>query len=449
MSKFNFFKPWTWFKSEERNKKEEPSIVGYSGYSSWPRPILPYKNIYFTGTSVVVVLNNGDVVMKNGVPQDIVAQIQACTTETQIYTLLSTVAPKKEQPKESVVETAEERKIVTDNLQAIRNSWDFTVVDNKVYLQDVDLEMPAVVVGSFIELLERLEKEEEHTTGWDELTNQYEALKMFWYWTALNPIESARNDLFNFVRKNEITITNNGLLMMYRRIVSVASSNTNKELVKFITDSYLKVKKWKKSAKNYSIVKNGDEYMIINKPKVRKTKKVKVVGNLAVLYRNLDQFQGDKTYTDGHTKKKDIKIGSIYKEDEDKIDLDNKKDCSNGLHVGSKTFGFQGFGDVGVLCLVNPMYVRSVPVSDTNKMRVSEMFIVGEMELDEYSENVESQQVADYSDEYCTSTVDVLKQAVKGKTYNGLKCQNNAPVLPIANLEQIVSHIKSRIEEVV
>ena len=36
---------------------------------------------------------------------------------------------------------------------------------------------------------------------------------------------------------------------------------------------------------------------------------------------------------------------------------------------------FDSFGDTGVIALVNPMFVRSVPVSDANKMRVSEMFL--------------------------------------------------------------------------
>jgi hypothetical protein len=478
MSKFKLFKPWTWFSSEERK------IVKMSdGSSGWASPthkpsygvqgsvelIKPYKNIYFTGTSVVVVLNDGNTIMKNGVDDTIVPKIEACNTIPEIITALSS----KEQPltpqiKEAEVETKEERKIVNDNLAIIRNSEDFIVNEEGVFLKDVKLPIPAVVVGTFIELLERVEAIEKQVdkdaftsadsidevfTEIADLTEVYEGLKMFWYWTALNPIESARNDLFNFIRKNDITITTNGLLAMYRKVVSVKEKEegASKTLVEFISNSYTKVKKWKKAPKNYEIYSRLGEYMLLESDRKSTDKNLywDRVGNLHVLYYDLDKLQGEQTYTDNHTRTKDIKIGAIYKEDEDKIDLNNQRDCSNGLHVGSKSFGFDGFGDVGVLCLVNPMYVRSVPVSAVNKMRVSEMFIAGEMGIDEYVEDIDSQQVVDYSNEYCSSTVAELKDAVKNMCYSSLVCQGNKPAVEIKEIPNILKHIEERVLEVV
>lgn len=461
MAKFNFFKPWTWFSSKERNtrKQEETPKIEYT-FGVTP----PYRNIYFTGSSIVVVLQDGEVIMKEGVNSALVEQIKIAPTVQAIRNLLTTQTPVKEKDTECVAETAEERKIVTDNLAILRGHSDFVIKDKdtnvkyfepKVFLTDVSLELPAVIVGSFIELLERMDSlnVEDPSDGecedYQELEKQYEALKMFWYWTALNPIESSRRDLFNFVRKNDITITANGLLMMYRRIVRVEGSKSNNTLAEFISNSYLRVKKWKKAAKNYKIYGNGAVFQLVQKGKKVK-KSWKNEGNLLKLYKGLDKIQVDKTYTDNHTGTKDIKIGTIYKEDEDKIDLDNTKDCSQGLHVGSKSFGFGGFGNVGVLCLVNPMYVRSVPKSETNKMRVSEMFIVGEMDLKEYSDDIENQVVADFSDEYCSTTVETLKKALKDKTFEPLTCQGKVPDIGgLPSLDKIVSHIKERIEEVV
>lgn len=451
MSKFNVFKPWTWFSSEERKKivaTNSPNIDYSIPKVGGESVTTPYRNIYFTGSSVVVILLDGTTVMRIGVDDKLVQELEKCTTEQQIRNLMnSTEAPGL--VVDSRVETQGERQIVSDNFEVLRNHPDFQINGKQVFLKDVGLELPAVVAGSFIELLERMSSLEvaiENCSEQEGLKSRYEALKMFWYWTALNPIESARNDLFNFIRKNDINITSTGLLMMYRRVVSVASSKADKVYIKFITDNYLKLKKWKKSPKKFTVgqSKDGTYALYVNK----KSKNWRTIGNLAKLYAELRNVQTERTYTDNHTKRKDIKIGAVYKEDEGKIDLDNTKDCSNGLHVGSRSFGFGGFGDVGVLCLVNPMYVRSVPVSETNKMRVSEMFVVGEMELKEYSENVESQEVLDFSEEYCQTTVTELEKVAKSRDFSKLACQNNDIAVPINNLKEIVKHIQNRVREV-
>ena len=74
---------------------------------------------------------------------------------------------------------------------------------------------------------------------------------------------------------------------------------------------------------------------------------------------------------------------------------------------------FNGFGDTGVMCLVNPMFVRSVPTSECNKMRVSEMFIVGTMDLGDYESHVDSGDLNDYSDQYFKESVAELEEQLK------------------------------------
>lgn len=474
MGKFSFFKPWTWFASEKRAqiKQQAKPIIGYSGYSGGltVEPTTPYKNIYYTGSSVVIVFHDGSTLMKNDVDLTLFTGIKECKTRSQIELLLRDKVVEKKVYSQ-VTETQEERDTVNAYLDILKDNEDFVLITTdrknwKVFLKDANLELPAVVVGSFIELLERIEqlqsKVDKDAFGADEnidetfeeisqLTEQYEALKMFWYWTAMNPIASARQALFNFIRKNEINLTTNGLLMMYRRIVSTATGSKTTELVEFISNSYLKVKKWKKSAYKYSIIKEDEEYKLI----AHTYENGQVLGNaefigiLVDLYANLHTLQ-NKTFTDNHTHTKNIKIGTIYKEDEDKIDLDNTQDCSRGLHVGSKSFGFGGYGDTGVLALVNPMYVRSVPVSETNKMRVSEMFIAGEMSVEEYGQDIETQAVADFSNEYCSATLDVLKKAVKDKSYEPITCQGKTVPLGITTeIPSILHHIEQRITEVV
>jgi hypothetical protein len=220
---------------------------------------------------------------------------------------------------------------------------------------------------------------------------------------------------------------------MYRRVVNRGAKD--KSLVNFISNNYYKVKKWKKSPASYRVVKTGaSSYQLEKTP----TPKVggELVGNLETLYLNLPNMT-ENIYTDAHTMSKEIKIGQVYKEDEDKIDLDNTRSCSNGLHVGSHTFMFSGFGDTGVLALVNPSKVRSVPYYEGNKMRVSEMFIAAVVDIKEYKESITESDIADYSQEYFNHSAEELNDQVNRKEFRSLTCQDNLPAVSMKNIEEI------------
>lgn len=116
--------------------------------------------------------------------------------------------------------------------------------------------------------------------------------------------------------------------------------------------------------------------------------------------------------------------------------------------MGAVGFGFDGFGDVGVLALVNPMKVRSVPKSQTKKMRVSEMFIAGIMELNEYQELVEDDGIEDYSQEYYNLSVEELTDMVKQRNFDGISCQDNLPALSLLDIGKIQAELKSRIKTI-
>ncbi len=62
---------------------------------------------------------------------------------------------------------------------------------------------------------------------------------------------------------------------------------------------------------------------------------------------------------------------------------------------------FDGFGNVGVLALVNPMFVRSVPYYECNKMRVSEMMIVAKLNVEDYKKSVSDEEMNDFSEIIC------------------------------------------------
>ena len=382
----SIFKPWTWFNSEERKLKEdllrveletakqrlEMQIFYNETEKSYKRasevvdkgqdiladfPVKPYSTLRLVNDTVIVTTPEGDMFTKSGIDKAFYESVKATTTEVELYNLFfekPVNTPTNGVSERVEVETPEERRSVLQNSKVLSVNPDFKVSEGKIYLTGVDLEMPASVAGSFIEILEKIllaATPEEKA----QLTESYEALKMFWYWTALNPIEASRNDLLSFVRREDIKITKNGLLEMYRRVVSKGKSN--KDLVNFISNNYYKVKRWKKSPDNYRIVelKKG----VWQLEKVNNTSPGgTILGNLTSLYNDLPNMS-ENTYTDAHTRSKDIRIGAVYKEDEDKIDLSNNVACGGGLHTGSHTFMFSGFGDTGVLVLVNPLILAA------------------------------------------------------------------------------------------
>lgn len=404
------------------------------------------KCIYNVGTrNIDVVFTDGDII-SGVVEQYTYEQIRNATSKEDVLDLL---IPKIKGNDYDIDKEEDDIKTQIAPIVSILSEVDdFEVVGEDVFLKGVkSIAIPSSIVAEFIRIVSEMDKNREKDYGLEyiskdaDLGEEYNSLLMFTRWLLMNPIESARRDCLTFVKKNDIKLTTNGLMQCYRRVVS--KNKSNEKLVKFVSESYFKVKKNKKSPKSYTIAERLGDYKLVKNGEIFKDDNPYWTnqGNLYDLYQNLANLQ-QKSYTDSHTKSKDIKIGAIYKEDEDNIDLDNTKDCSSGLHVGAKNFGFDGFGDVGVLALVNPMYVRSVPVSDAHKMRVSEMFIATTMEKEDY-DNLND--IVDFSEEYCNATVEELTENLKNKSFSNLSCQDNLPVLNLKEVENITSILKNRI----
>ena len=397
------------------------------------------KILYNTNTkNIDIILSNGNV-LSGIVEKDIYEEITNCNDELMILDLIS---PTKEEIKGSDFDL-EVEKIITPLINILSSNSNFEIEGDKVYLKGIkSIAIPSSIVGEFIRLHSEInyyKYQSLYSTPVKTYKEEFDALLMFTFWLLLNPIESSRNDCLDFVKKNDIQLTTNGLLVCYRKVVS--SGSKNKELIKFISESYFKIKKWKKSPKQYEVfddngfvITQGDKRHDYNNHK----------GNLAELYQNLHTLK-ENTYTDNHTRTKTIKIGSIYKEDEDKIDLDNTVPCSSGLHIGSKQFMFDSFGDTGVIALVNPMFVRSVPVSDANKMRVSEMFLATIADKEEFDNLNE---LIDFSTEYCSSTLEDLQIELSNKVFEKLSCQDNLPITSLKEIIDITKVLSARIVKV-
>lgn len=95
-----------------------------------------------------------------------------------------------------------------------------------------------------------------------------------------------------------------------------------------------------------------------------------------IAYKNLET-SGD-AYVDIHSKRVTQKVGSMVHMDESMVDPNRRNDCSNGLHIASRSYlgGFTGNRTATVVCRIRPEDVIAVPEYNNNKMRVCAYHII-------------------------------------------------------------------------
>ena len=253
--------------------------------------------------------------------------------------------------------------------------------------------------------------------------------KNFWTLVSLNPDSRVRNNLFWFIRKWDMQITESGLVKAYRN--AVLKSNTamySNEDVKNIINKYYITK---------YIDKIPPQDVTMEEPDGNIT-------NLDALYNKLINDDSEETpiYTDAHSHSTTIKLGQPVKLDRDKCDANQEHSCSAGLHVGAKGWlKANYYGDVGLMVLVNPANVVAVPTIDEyGKMRVCEYFPVAIVDFDENGNVVEPP--------YDVHTdVEYLNQIA----YEGVINNNDVDNYEIQNIhrtrEDIYASILARLEE--
>lgn len=448
--KFNF----SWLKSSERKEldrlREEEikrkAVEDYQGeqIKSWQANTAitflktePCKSIRLINDNVIVVMHDGSTLSKYDGGMELFKKARAAQSEEELLMLF--VGDDPFQSKENT--NWEEKDLVNQNLRVIEDSNDFEVKDGEVYIKGLSMALPPVIVAAFIEILEKRESK-----GYVESSDleEYNALRMFTLKLALNPIQSSREDCLTFIRKNDIRITATGNLVAYRGIVSVGKKD--KKLSKFVSAEYFKVKKWKKSPSNYIVYITEEEQLVVAKNTQKKTDDV--VGNLQELYDGIGKME-ENTFTDAHTRKMKIKIGEIYSIDENKVDIDSRAACSSGLHVGSREFGISSFGDTKVLCLINPAKVRSVPYSDAQKMRVSEMYIVCALEIGKDGQYMDADvDLVSLDEDYHNYSLEELEEAVAHKSFEPVYCQGQLAPVTVVDMQTISDMLALRVKSV-
>lgn len=259
-------------------------------------------------------------------------------------------------PKEDV-----EGKYLSDRVQ---NSNILTLRGNSVYMLDISEQS---IPSDFVEKI--LEAEEEGNEA------EIKKLKNFWTLVSLNPDSRVRNNLFWFIRKWDIKITEAGLIVAYRNADIKEETNYSTECAKNIINLYYQEK----------YINGNDPYKIYG-----------IDGgindlSLGEAYDEIVNGANSPIYTDQHSHSTTIKLGQPVRMPREETDQCQENSCSRGLHTGAKGWLKNNYyGAVGLQVLVNPANVVAVPTIDNyGKMRTCEYFPIALVDFDENGDVIE------------------------------------------------------------
>lgn len=189
--------------------------------------------------------------------------------------------------------------------------------------------------------------------------SEVEKYKNFWTLVSLNPDARVRNNLFWFIRKWDMQISQAGLIIAYRNVDVKHQGSLTTEEIKNILNDYYETK--------YIYHKEPTEEQKEN-------------------YRLVIEGSNDKVtvYTDVHTHTFSIKLGEPVRIPREECDSIQEHSCSRGLHVGAKGWLKNNYyGKVGLQVLVNPANVVAVPTIDEyGKMRCCEYLPIAIIDYD-------------------------------------------------------------------
>jgi hypothetical protein len=224
----------------------------------------------------------------------------------------------------------------------------------------------------------------------------------FWRLVSLNPDDRVRNNIYWFMKKWDVEMTNNGMLVGYRNVTIKEKGLISTPVAKEIITNYFNIK--------INLQKNPEDFYveIKNNCVTLHTEERKDLLTLEDWYEEImcDKIHTD-TYTDVHSHSTTIKIGQPVRMPRESCDTIQENSCSRGLHLGGKAWIKRNyFGEVGIQCLVNPANIVAVPTIDNyGKLRCCEYFPVAFVEYDEYGDIIDKGFPADYETEAITESL--------------------------------------------
>lgn len=219
-------------------------------------------------------------------------------------------------------------------MEKVKDSSILTLRGSSVYMLDVsELTIPEDFVTKILDAEARGDEKE------------LMKFKNFWTLVSLNPDSRVRNNLFWFIRKWDMQLTDSGLIIAYRNADIKEEAKYSTEQVKNIINTYYKEK----------YINNADPYKMNFVDKG-------ITGNLGELYDEIVNGGDSPVYTDQHSHTTEIRLGKPVRIPREECDADQEHSCSRGLHTGAKGWLKQNYyGNVGLMVLVNPANVVAVP----------------------------------------------------------------------------------------
>ena len=265
---------------------------------------------------------------------------------------------------------APELKAMEKAIEVAFSSDEFEVIDDQICLKGTNIPLPPVMVRKVKHFAEK---------GYP-----LSALANFWSLCLLNPSAVARDRFYEYCDKYNVTITDGGYAVLYKTVTHKRKAKYRTDLADFVAEAVLKVKRSKKAKKWYDVYliqENGEDYYELHHTQAKnlptgegKTKS----GNLDYLFGKLDEIarESKTLYTDKHSKKMNIYLGTPVSMSREKCDPNINSACSYGLHVGSEAYvqEFASPSDTVLATLVSPMNVVALPFYDNSKIRVCEYF---------------------------------------------------------------------------
>ena len=453
----------------------------------------PYKKLKLVNDVLTVVLNNGDVISKPSSSVHDFQEVANAKSEAEVINLFGSTKFYKEREKE-ILET-EKAKTIRDNFHLLEQLSDFEVSESSVKLRGINRTMPQLLVEKFVEVVSRQlpEPDEDLQTVCNE-DAEYVALKRFFMWCCLNPRAEVADKLYDFLMANSFRITRQGFFVALRNVVTIHGSN---ELVKFVSETYTKIKAvWKKSPNDYHIIMFDEGgYTMIHKDQllttvaekcpdcdgtgsvwdeeydgwetcwncddngeVTSTEKNYVgtdLGILTDLYLDLPN-RAENRFTDDWTKTFDIRIGKVVSMPMEECNWSTQDCAASGLHFTSDEINYVECGDQSVLMLINPMKVVGI---GEKKGRCYEYLPISTVSRDEATKILHDLDfdTIDLDEFYVENELESLaEKAQKSFSVESKKHEFNLPSISSSEIGNIVNSLNrmkdelgSRVQEVV
>jgi len=404
------------------------------------------KVIYNVNTQSVTVVDCEGNFYSGITTSDVVEKLKTATTE-EIIALLT--PPKVEEKGSDFDIEKEESEIVKPFLSIFDSVDDFEVVGNSLFFKNIrSVEIPSLVAARFIELIEKHRDpvDEQIQTGYLEEDEEYQSLKAFTLKLLTSPRKESIAQVLSFCRHNDLRISKRGNIIAYRRVREYkdVSMPDNTKLAQFVKESIEKIKKWKKSAKNYEVF-NDNGYILAQGEKRHDYNKH--IGNLYELYNNQSVLKPEivKLYSSKHDYGKyTFAIGDVYKANEDDIDVDAGQCNSGGLHFASVNYNYSSYGEIPIVVLINPAKTITIPLNELAKGRTTEMKIAC-INPNEQGVHIDESLIEEADEQYDEYTLEELQQVISQKTLKPLSVEEEVTNLSIPEVVNIKDLLSKRV----